>query len=78
MATAVPRSAVYEDEGLDVVFVQASGESFAKRIVKVGPHHSGWVSILDGILPGERVVIRGGYHIKLASTSEEIGHGHAH
>jgi cobalt-zinc-cadmium efflux system membrane fusion protein len=78
MATAVPRSALYEDEGLNVVFVQASGESFAKRVVKVGPHHSGWVSILDGILPGERVVIRGGYHIKLASTSEEIGHGHAH
>ena len=78
MATAVPRSAVYEDEGLDVVFVQAGGESFAKRVVKVGPHHSGWVSILEGILPGERVVIRGGYHVKLASTSAEIGHGHAH
>ncbi|MEN8006285.1 MAG: efflux RND transporter periplasmic adaptor subunit [Candidatus Krumholzibacteriota bacterium] len=78
MATAVPRSAVYEDEGLDVVFVQSSGESFAKRVVEVGPRHAGWVSILAGIQPGERVVTRGGYHVKLASTSAEIGHGHAH
>ncbi len=77
-APAVPRSAVYEDEGLDVVFVQEGGESFAKRVVKVGPHHAGWVSILDGVRPGERVVTRGGYHVKLASTSTEIGHGHAH
>ncbi len=78
MATAVPRSAVFEDEGLNVVFVQAGGESFAKRVVRVGPRQGGWVSILDGILPGDRVVIRGGYHVKLASTSKEIGHGHAH
>jgi len=77
-ATAVPRSAVYEDDGLDVVFVQVGGESFAKRIVRVGPHHAGWVSILDGVRAGERVVTRGGYHVKLASTSAEIGHGHAH
>jgi RND family efflux transporter MFP subunit len=77
-ATAVPRSAVYEDEGLDVVFVQAGGESFEKRSVVLGPRHAGWVSILAGIRPGERVVVRGGYHVKLASTSAEIGHGHAH
>jgi len=78
VATAVPRSAIYEDDGMDVVFVQTSGESFAKRVVKVGPNHAGWVSILEGIQPGEHVVIRGGYHVKLASTSAEIGHGHAH
>jgi RND family efflux transporter MFP subunit len=77
-ATAVPQSAVYEDEGLDIVFVQAGGESFEKRSVVLGPRHAGWVSILDGIQPGERVVVRGGYHVKLASTSAEIGHGHAH
>ncbi|MBU2501402.1 efflux RND transporter periplasmic adaptor subunit [bacterium] len=78
VTTAVPRSAVYEDEGLDVVFVQTGGESFAKRIVRVGPHHAGWVSILEGVAEGERVVIRGGYHVKLAATTAEIGHGHAH
>lgn len=75
---AVPRSAVYRDEGVDVVFVQTGGESFVKRTVKVGPHYADWVSIIDGLQPGERVVSRGGYHVKLASTTTEIGHGHAH
>ncbi len=78
LATAVPGSALYDDEGLDVVFVQTGGQSFAKRVVRVGPHHAGWVSILEGIEAGERIVIRGGYHVKLAGTTAEIGHGHAH
>lgn len=77
-AIAVPQIAVYEDEGFDVVFVQTEGESFEKRVVVTGPRYAGWVSILEGLRPGERVVTRGGYHVKLASTSAEIGHGHAH
>ncbi|MGD9548987.1 MAG: efflux RND transporter periplasmic adaptor subunit [Candidatus Krumholzibacteriia bacterium] len=78
VATAVPRSAVYEDEGMDVVFVQAGGESFAKRVVQLGPTFADWVGILAGVEPGERVVVHGGYHVKLAATTAEIGHGHAH
>ncbi|MCB2200994.1 efflux RND transporter periplasmic adaptor subunit [bacterium] len=77
-SVAVPRSALYEDEGMDVVFVQAGGEAFEKRVVQIGPHYNDWVSILSGIAEGEHVVTRGGYHVKLASTSAEIGHGHAH
>ena len=77
-SAAVPIGAIYEDEGLDVVFVQTGGESFEKRIVQKGPRHGNWIAILDGIAAGERIVTRGGYHVKLASTSTEIGHGHAH
>jgi RND family efflux transporter MFP subunit len=77
-ATTVPRKAVYEDNGIDVVFVQTGGESFEKRIVQIGPHYNGWVAITSGLLPGERVVSTGGYQVKLAASSVEIGHGHAH
>ncbi len=77
-ATAVPRSALYEDDGLNVVFVQTGGESFEKRSVIRGAHHAGWEAVMGGVEPGERIVTRGGYHVKLASTSAEIGHGHAH
>ena len=77
-AIAVPKTSVYPDEGINVVFVQTGGESFEKRHVALGPHNDGWVSILDGLHPGDRVVSQGGYHVKLASTSAEIGHGHAH
>lgn len=78
IATTVPRSALYEDEGLDIVFVQTGGESFAKRVVELGPAFGDRVGILAGVEPGERVVVRGGYHVKLAATTAEIGHGHAH
>lgn len=75
---AVPKGAVYEDGGFDVVFVQTGGESFQKRVVTTGPRHAGWVSILQGLRPGDRIVTQGAYHVKLAATSAEIGHGHAH
>ena len=75
---AVPFGSIYDDDGLDVVFVQTGEESFEKRVVQKGPRHENWVAILDGLAGGERVVTQGGYHIKLASTSKEIGHGHAH
>ena len=77
-AVAVPRTAIYEDNGLHAVFVQKSGESFERRPVVLGPHYAAWVSIIEGLVPGERAVILGGYHVKLASTTAEIGHGHAH
>jgi RND family efflux transporter MFP subunit len=77
-AAAVPETAVYDDEGLKVVFVQLEGESFEKRRVVLGGRHAGWVTVAGGLAPGERVVTRGGYFVKLASTSAEIGHGHAH
>ncbi len=77
-AVAVPEGAVLEDAGVPVVFVQAGGESFVKRIVIPGPTHAGWTTIRDGLAPGERVVTSGGYFVKLAGTSAVIGHGHAH
>ena len=77
-AVAVPKTAIYEDNGLHAVFVQLSGESFEKRQVVLGPRYSGWVSVIEGLRPDERVVTLGGYHVKLAATSAEIGHGHAH
>jgi membrane fusion protein, heavy metal efflux system len=78
VTTAIPKSAVYEDDGMDVVFVQTGGESFEKQFVTVGPHYQGWVTALTGLKPGQRVVTKGGYHVKLASTSASTGAGHAH
>jgi multidrug efflux pump subunit AcrA (membrane-fusion protein) len=75
---AIPYGSVYEDEGLSIVFVQTEGEAFEKRVVRTGPRYENWVPVLDGVGVGERVVSKGGYHVKLASTSAEIGHGHAH
>lgn len=76
---AVPVTAVIDDGGRDVVFVQRDGERFERRPVRLGVRDGGWVQIREGLVPGERVVSRGAYLVHLAaSIPAEAGHGHAH
>lgn len=74
----IPLSAVFDDKSRKVTYVHTSGESFEKRILETGPVYNNYVAVLQGLEEGERIVNRGGYLVKLASTSEEIGHPHAH
>jgi RND family efflux transporter MFP subunit len=66
---AVPRSAVVEINGRDVLFVQKTGESFTRRRVTVGASDAAHVEILSGLEPGERVVVEGGFDVHVASLS---------
>lgn len=76
---AVPESAVVDNAGRPVVFVQAAGESFVRRPVQLGSREGGHVHVLEGIKPGERVVTRGAYQVRLAALSTQIpAHGHVH
>ncbi|MFU8817947.1 MAG: efflux RND transporter periplasmic adaptor subunit, partial [Pseudomonadales bacterium] len=76
---AVPRSAVIDDGGRSVVYVQTGGENFSRRPVELGVVDGGWVQVSHGLAPGERVVSEGAYLVKLAATGgDELGHGHAH
>ena len=78
-STAVPRSAVLQDEGRDVVYVQTEGEAFEERVVRLGNQAGGWVAIDGGVTPGERVVTRGANLVRLAArASSEPSHGHVH
>ena len=76
---AIPESAVIDDAGKPVIFVQLGGESFEKRNVRLGNREGGYVHVVEGVHPGERVVTIGAHLIRLASLSSEIPeHGHAH
>jgi multidrug efflux pump subunit AcrA (membrane-fusion protein) len=76
---AIPESAVLDEGGKPVVFVQVEGESFERRQLKLGIVDRGWVQVLEGVRAGERVVTRGAYEIKLSAASGAIpAHGHAH
>lgn len=76
-APAVPESALVDDAGRPVVFVQVAGESFARRPVRPGNREAGYVQFLEGVKPGERIVTRGAYQIRLAALSTQIpAHGH--
>jgi RND family efflux transporter MFP subunit len=76
---AVPETAIVDDAGRPVVFVQVEGEAFARRPVTLGSREGGDVEILDGIHAGERVVTRGAHLIRLAALSTQVpAHGHVH
>lgn len=76
---AVPREALMEIEGQDVIFVQRGGESFERRVVRVGIFDGPWVEIRTGVQPGEWVVTQGAFLVRLAGASGEApAHGHAH
>lgn len=78
-ALAVPASALQEEDGLPVVYVQTSGERFERRIVRVGARDGDWVQILSGVLIDEWVVTTGVHLVRLAASSGKIPeHGHAH
>jgi membrane fusion protein, heavy metal efflux system len=78
-ATAVPASAVIDDGGRPVVFVQVAGEFFERRPVRLGSQDAGYLQVVDGIKLLERVVTQGAYLIRLAALSPQIpAHGHVH
>jgi len=78
-APAVRQSAVIDDAGRPVVFVQLAGEAFARRPVTLGNQQGEYVQVRSGVEPGERVVTKGAYLIRLGSMSSQIpAHGHVH
>ncbi|TNE43438.1 MAG: efflux RND transporter periplasmic adaptor subunit [Deltaproteobacteria bacterium] len=78
---AVPVSAILDDKGKSVVFVQNTGESFSKREVVLGIRDRDWVEVRSGVRAGERVVVTGAYEIMISQALKQggaVGHGHAH
>jgi multidrug efflux pump subunit AcrA (membrane-fusion protein) len=79
VAPAVPESAIVDDGGRPVVFIQASGEAFLRKPIQLGIREGGYVQVLEGVFPGERVVTRGAHLIRLAAMSSQVpAHGHVH
>lgn len=75
---SLPTEALTEEQGLYFVYVQVCAEDFEKRSVHPGRRNGERVEILHGLHQGERVVTHGAYHVKLASMSTAIPHGHSH
>jgi RND family efflux transporter MFP subunit len=79
LTPAVPETALVDDGGRPVIFVQSSGEAFARRPVRLGVREGGYVQLLEGAFPGERVVVKGAHLVRLASMSSQVpAHGHVH
>lgn len=74
----VPDSALIDDAGVAVAYLQDAGESFSRREVRVLARQ-GTLALVDGLRAGERVVTRGGAAIRRSSLlASGVPEGHVH
>src|SRR5215203_810250 len=57
----IPISAVLDEDGRPIAYVQPEGESFQKRELRLGGRQGDRVLVLDGVKAGERVVTGAAY-----------------
>ena len=74
---SVPTSALQKMGGEEVVFVVV-GDAFRPVPVLTGTRAGGRVEILEGLKPGQSIVVQGAFLLKSQSMREELGGGHAH
>jgi cobalt-zinc-cadmium efflux system membrane fusion protein len=75
----VSRSAILDENGTSVAYVQTGGESFERRALVLGATDGALAVVQSGIAAGERVVTVGAYQVRLASLSgNEFAGAHAH
>lgn len=75
----IPSSAIVDEDGRPVVYVQPEGELFEKREIQPGATGEGRTVVLSGVKEGERVVTGAAYQVRLASLSTSVpAHGHEH
>lgn len=75
----VPRAAIVDHEGRELVYVQVDGEHFEERSVRIGPRAGDLSGIEHGLSAGERVVTRGANILRLtARAGSGEAHGHIH
>ncbi len=74
----VPETALVDDGGVPVVYLQIGGESFVRAEVSVVSRQSG-SALVEGLAPGARVVDRGGNAIRRATlVASDVGEAHIH
>ncbi len=75
----VPRSALVDRDGMNVVYVQTDGEHFEERVVRIGARQADRVLVETGLAAQERIVTRGAHLLRLAErATSEPAHGHIH
>jgi cobalt-zinc-cadmium efflux system membrane fusion protein len=76
-ALVVPREAVLEDKGDQVVFLKR-GDQFFLQVVQTGAQENGLIEILLGLGEGDEVVVAGSYQLKSKLYEEILKAGHIH
>jgi len=71
----IPKAAVQEAKGVQLVFVQLAIDAYEARRVKTTPAANNMVAIASDVRPGDRVVTTGSFLLKTETLKESIGAG---
>ena len=74
-AIFVPEDALQNINGMPVVFVTADGVTFQARTVNVGTRATGKAEVVDGLKPGDRIVVNGAFMVKSEMLKGTMGDG---
>jgi cobalt-zinc-cadmium efflux system membrane fusion protein len=74
-AALVPRDAVQDAKGVQVVFVPVSANEYETRRVRVIPSDGELLAVTAGLVAGESVVTEGSFLLKTETLKESIGAG---
>ena len=71
----VPRAAVQDAKGVQLVFVQLAPDAYEARRVRTTPADNNMVAVTADIRPGDRIVTTGSFLLKTETLKESIGAG---
>lgn len=74
---ALPAQVILEDEDGHLVFVRTPA-GYEPRLVDLGTQDNGNREIVQGIAPGEQVVVAGHYQLKSRLYEDALKNGHSH
>lgn len=72
---AVPESALQRKGSGFVAFVPAGERRYQQRAVRTGRRSGGFVEVLDGLKPGEQVVVQGSFLLLSEASKTTMGEG---
>lgn len=72
----IPASALLGETEKHFVFVALNDTTFEKRDVRTGVETREFAEVLDGLLVGEKIVVKGGFFLKSELAKETFGEEH--
>lgn len=72
----VPASALLGETEKHFVFIAINDTTFEKRDIRTGVETRDFAEVLDGLLIGERLVVKGGFFLKSELAKETFGEEH--
>ncbi len=74
-AVFIPEDAMQDINGMKVVFVTRDGSTFQARTVTVGTRSQGKAEVVEGLQPGDRIVVNGAFMVKSEMLKGTMGDG---